>query len=115
MTSPSCRWMCLPFGIRYSLGSSSLPVGSMVMRRLFVWSLAHRAADFGDDRRILRLARLEQLRHPRQTASDVARLGAFGRNTRDHVARLHMGSGIDRDDGVDGEQVAGFTAASQLE
>ena len=60
---------------------------------LVVLAEPHGAADFGDDRRILRLARLEQLRHPRQTAGDVARLGAFGRDTRDHVARLHVAPG----------------------
>ena len=32
------------------------------------------AVDLGDDRRVLRLARLEQLGHARQTAGDVARL-----------------------------------------
>ena len=49
----------------------------------------HRAGDLGDDRRILRTARLEQLRHARQAARDVARLGALHRNARDDVARLH--------------------------
>ena len=46
------------------------------------------AVDFGDDRRFLRRARFEQFRHPRQTAGDVAGLGAFGRDTRDDVAGL---------------------------
>ena len=36
----------------------------------------HRAGDFRDDRVILRTARFEQFRHARQTAGDVARLGA---------------------------------------
>ena len=82
---------------------------------LVVLAEAHRAADLGDDRRVLRLARLEQLRHPRQTAGDVARLGAFGRNTRDNVARLHVAAGIDRDDRIDRQLVAGVAAASELE
>src|SRR4029078_12131052 len=61
---------------------------------LVVLSEAHGAADLGDDRRFLRLARLEQLRHPRQTAGDVARLSAFGRNTRDQLAPLHLRAAI---------------------
>src|SRR6185312_1174321 len=82
---------------------------------LVVLAEAHRAADFGDDRRILRLARLEQFRHPRQTAGDVARLGAFGRDARDDVARLHVAARIDRDDGIDRELVARVAAAGELE
>jgi len=54
----------------------------------------HVQADLGDDRRVLRLARLEQLRHPRQAAGDVARLGALGRDTGDHVTGLHLGAGV---------------------
>ncbi len=49
---------------------------------LVVLAEPHRAGDFRDRRGFLRPARLEQLRHPRQTAGDVARLGAFGRDTR---------------------------------
>src|SRR5262245_42581274 len=72
------------------------------------------ARGFGDNRRLLRPARLEQLRHPRQAAGDVARLGALGRDARDDVARLHVRSRIDRDDGVDGELVARLAAARQF-
>src|SRR4029079_11331675 len=82
---------------------------------LVVLAEPYRAADFGDDRSFLRPPRLEQFRDPRQTAGDVARLGAFGRDTRDDVARLHMASRIDRDDRVARELVAGFAAARQLE
>ena len=70
---------------------------------LVVLAEPHRAGDLGDDRRVLRLARLEQLRHPRQTAGDVAGLGAFGRDTREHVAGLHLRAGLDREDRVDRE------------
>src|SRR5215467_13701348 len=72
------------------------------------------ARGFGDNRRLLGPARLEQLRHPRQAAGDVAGLGALGRDARDDVARLHLRSRIDRDDGVDGELVARLAAARQL-
>ena len=82
---------------------------------LVVLAEAHGAADLGDDRRLLRPPRLEQLRHPRQTAGDVARLGAFGRNARDDVARLHMRARIDRDDRVDRELVARLAAAAELQ
>ena len=82
---------------------------------LVVLAEPHRAADFGDDRGFLRPPRLEQLRHPRQTAGDVACLGAFGRDTRNDVARLHVAARIDRDDGIDRELVAGFAAARELE
>src|SRR5207244_3357929 len=45
--SPSCRWMCLPFGIRYSRISSFLSIGSIATRQLE--DLAILALD--DDRR----------------------------------------------------------------
>src|SRR6516225_2231243 len=72
------------------------------------------ARGLGDNRRLLGPPRLEQLRHPRQAAGDVAGLGALGRDARDDVARLHLRSRIDRDDGVDGELVARLAAARQL-
>ena len=81
---------------------------------LVVLAELDRAGDLGDDRGFLRPPRLEQLRHPRQTAGDVARLGAFGRDTRDDVARLDLRARIDREDGVDREQVAGIAAAREL-
>ena len=81
---------------------------------LVVLAELHGAGDLGDDRRVLRPARLEQLRHPRQTAGDVAGLGAFGRDTRDHVARLDLAAEIDRQNGVDRQQVAGIAAAREL-
>src|SRR6185437_9838430 len=45
---------------------------------LVVAAEADRARNLRDDRRVLWLASLEQFRHPRQTAGDIARLGAFG-------------------------------------
>src|SRR5262245_28568581 len=81
---------------------------------LVVTAEADGARGFRDDRGLLRTPRLEQLRHPRQTAGDVTGLGALGRNTGDHVARLHLRSRIDRDDGVDGELVARLAAAGEL-
>src|SRR5260370_10864978 len=68
---------------------------------LVVLAEPDRAGGFRDDRGLLRTPCLEQLRHPRQTAGDVPRLGALGRNARDHVARFHAPTRIARDDGVD--------------
>ena len=44
------------------------------------------AVDLRDDRRLARLARLEQLDHARQTARDVLGLGGLARNLREHLA-----------------------------
>src|SRR6516164_3923345 len=82
---------------------------------LVVAAEANRAGDFRNDRRLLRPPRLEQLGDTRQTAGDVAGLGTFGRDTGDDVAGLHMRAGIDRDDRVDREHVAGLAAAAELE
>src|SRR5262249_44280141 len=73
------------------------------------------AGNFRDDRRLLGPPRLEQLRHPRQTAGDVAGLGAFSRHACDDIARLDMAAGIDRQDRVHCQQIAGVAAAGELE
>src|SRR5271156_338768 len=78
---------------------------------LVVAAESHRAGNLGDHRRFLRPPRLEQLRHPRQTAGDVARLGAFRRDTGDDVGRLYLGARVNRDDRVDRQHVAGVAAA----
>src|SRR5262249_26937795 len=44
-----------------------------------------------------------------------ARLGAFGRNARDDVARLHVAAGVDRQNRVDRQQIARLAAPRQLE
>src|SRR6201988_2896679 len=67
---------------------------------LVVPAEADGAGDFRDDRSVLRLAGLEQFGDPRQTAGDVTRLGALGRDTRQDVARLDLRAGVDRQDGV---------------
>src|SRR5215472_11318193 len=76
---------------------------------------AHGAGDFRNHRGFLRPARFEQLRHPRQTAGDVARLGAFGRNTRQDVARPDLGADVHRQDCIDRQHVARITTARQLQ
>src|SRR5262245_44101833 len=82
---------------------------------LVVAAETDRAGGLGDDRRFLRTPGLEQLGNARQTAGDVAGLGAFRRDAGDDVARLHLGGGIGRDDGVDRQHVAGVAAAGELE
>ena len=81
---------------------------------LVVAAKLHRARDLGDDGVILGTPRLEQLGNPRQTAGDVARLGALHRDTGEHVAGHHLMAGLDRQDGIDRQQIAGFAAARQL-
>src|SRR4029077_2795688 len=71
-----------------------------------------RAVDLGDDRMVLGTPRLKQLRHPRWTAGDVARLGALHRNTGQHVAGLDYRARLDRKDRVDRQEVAPFRAAA---
>src|SRR3979411_2213360 len=57
---------------------------------LVVAAEADGAGDFRDDRRVLWLAGLEQFGNPRQTAGDVAGLGALGGDTRKNVAGLDL-------------------------
>ena len=77
---------------------TSSPCSSAMMRAalaLGVLAEAHHALVLGEDRGLARLARLEQIRHPRQTAGDVDGLGLAGRHARQHVAGhyLELGGG----------------------
>ena len=58
----------------------------------------HRAGDFGQQAGVLRRARLEELRHARQTARDVARLRRLLRDPRQHFADAHLLAVLHRDD-----------------
>ncbi len=51
--------------------------------------------DVGNDREVLGTTRLEQLGNTRQTAGDVARLGGFPRDTRQHVAGPNLCTVLD--------------------
>ena len=81
---------------------------SRLDRRCGAWSCSPcripPALDLRDDRVILGLARFEQLGDARQTAGDVAGLGAFARDTREHVAGLHLRARIDRQMAVDRQE-----------
>jgi hypothetical protein len=63
---------------------------------------------------ILRTTGLEQFRNTRQTTGDVLGLGAFERDTGEHVALADLGAGFDRQDRVNGQLEAAFTATAQL-
>src|SRR5205085_6559733 len=82
---------------------------------LVVAAEADRARDFRDDRRVLWLAGLEQFSHARQTARDVAGLGALGGDTRQDVAGLDLRAGVDRQNAVDRQHVAGIAATCELQ
>src|SRR3989442_14929199 len=64
------------------------------------------AIDLGDDRLLLRLARLEHLGHPRQTAGDVLGLGGLARDLRDDVGREDVGAVGDVEVGAHRERIA---------
>src|SRR4051812_20449233 len=82
---------------------------------LVVAAEADRTRDFRDDRRVLWLASLEQFGNPRQTAGDVAGLGAFRGDTRQDVAGLDLGADVDRQNAVDRQHVAGIAATCELQ
>src|SRR5690606_27013834 len=72
--------------------------------------------DFGQDGRLLRLARFEQVGHARQTAGDVAGLGRLLRDTGNDVADIHFGIVGDADDGARRQEVLrGDVGAGQVE
>ena len=54
---------------------------------LAIGPMRHRTVDFGDDRSVLRTARLEKLDDARKTARDVFGLRGLARNLGEHVAR----------------------------
>ena len=86
---PSCTCRCLPCGIWYSRASpSSLRTISLRMPRETPPN-STATVDLGHDRRVLGTPRLEQLRHARQTARDVAGLGRLAPDLDQHVARRH--------------------------
>ena len=64
----------------------------------------NRAGHLGQHAGVLGRARLEQLRDPRQTAGDVARLRGFLRNPRQHFAHADFLAVAHRDDRADLER-----------
>ena len=106
--------MCLPFGIRYSrLRALAFRHHDDAALGLVVLAELDAALDVADDREILRLARLEQLGHARQTAGDVAGLAALPRDAREHVAGLDRLAVLDRQDRVDRQEVARLQAVGE--
>src|SRR5205809_2253809 len=74
----------------------------------------HAPVDLGDDRLLLRLARLEQLGHPRQTPGDVLGLGGLARDLRDDVGREDVGAVGDVEVGAHRERIAVPLGARRL-
>ena len=109
--------MCLPFGIRYSLrlvalvrrldGDAALVLVVLPNRTVPPIS-AMIAASFGR-----RASNSSATRGRPPVMSRVLALSVGMRAM--HVARLHLAARIDRDDGVDREQVARVAAAGELE
>ena len=77
---------------------------------LVVLAELHRAGDFRDDRVILGTARFEQFRDARQTAGDVAGLGASIEIRATMSPALTVRARIEGDDRVDRQRVAGVAA-----
>ena len=67
-------------------------------------AVLHHAVDLGDDRGLLRPARLEQLHHARQTARDVLGLGGLARDLGQHVARGDLVAVLDHEVGPEGSR-----------
>src|SRR5262249_47957155 len=83
---------------------------------LRVLAEADDARDFREDRRFLRLARLEQVGDTRQAAGDVARLRGLLRDTRDDVADADFRAVLQRDDRAGRQEVLRrYVRARELE
>ena len=81
----------------------------MTRRRLPLVSLPKLTVPrvLGEDRRVLRLAGLEQVRDARQTAGDVAGLRDLLRDARDDVADRHLGAVLQADERARRQRVHG--------
>jgi hypothetical protein len=95
--SPSNTFRCRHFGISSSYCSPFSFGDDQPALALGLLAEADRARELGQDRRILRPARLEQVRDARQTAGDVAGLRALLRHTREHVADEDAGAVLHAD------------------
>src|SRR3712207_5561982 len=82
---------------------------------LIVLAESDPAGDLGDDRILLGLARLEQLRHPRQTAGDVAGLGSLAGDAGENLAGGDRLAFLDRKHRARRQQVARGLAALLVE
>ena len=83
---------------------------------LVVLAELDRAGDLGDDRVVLRTPGLEQLRHARQTAGDVARTSPTTIGIRASTSPAFTSApGSTERIGIDGKQVAGIAAARDLD
>src|SRR5690606_23465961 len=81
---------------------------------LVVAAEADGTIDLGDDGVILRTTGFEQLGHTRQTAGDVLGLGALERNTRENVTGDDLFTGLNGDNRIHRQQVAGIATTVDL-
>ena len=93
-----------PFALR---PHDDTPLGLVVVAEL------DPAGDLRNDGEILRLARLEQLRHPRQTTGDIARLARLPGDARQHLAGVNLLAVLDRKHGAHRHEIAGLLAIQQ--
>ena len=103
--SPSNTMIWRYFGISSSCSLPSAVLDDQALLALGVLAEADDARDLGEDRRVLRLARFEQVGHARQTTGDVAGLRRFLRDLRDHVAHADRRAVLQVDDRARRQQV----------
>src|SRR5262249_18624473 len=83
--------------------------------RLIILAEFDAALAFADDRKIFRLARLEQLRDARQSAGDIAGFRRFTGNTREHVAGFDMRTVFHRQDRIDRHHLTSLQLIGECE
>ncbi len=69
------------------------------------------AVRFRDNGMVLRTPRFEKLGHPGQTTGNILRFGTFAWNTGQHVTGLNVRAVFNREDCVNGQEVAGLMTA----
>ena len=81
---------CLSLVIRNSCGNAVQIGNHQTLLALGVLAERNGTGDFSQHAGILRRTRLEQFGHTRQTAGNIAGLGGFLRNTRQHITHADM-------------------------
>src|SRR6478735_9209724 len=89
----------------FDLGRTVIRNDRDLALRLIVLLEGDLAGHLGDDRILLRLARLEELGDARQTAGDVTRTSGFPRHTGEHLAGLDRLAVFDRDNRASGQTI----------
>ena len=102
-----------PFGYELFVGFPVRVGNHQALLALGLLAKTHDAALFRQHRRLLGLSRLEQIRHPGQTAGDVAGLQRFLGQFGDDVPHFHLGAVVDGDDRLGGQRVMGRDVRSR--